>query len=155
MLLELLDEGEVVEHLVDAFVDVEPAAGDEGGDERLGLVGGVGAEVAEGAELELVEAVAAERLADLAHGVGVLVAAEALHVAQRLLEHLRHLRRRVPPAVRHLLQLLVPVLQDDRHLAVHQALRLQELFADLELRGVLLLLAGHGCGCCGGPAESI
>ena len=128
-LLELLDEGEVVEHLLDLLVpgvSDEPAAGLEGRDERGGLAAGVGAEVAERAELELGESVAAERLADLAHGVGVLVAAEALHVLQRLLEHLRHLRRRVRLR-RVLLDLLVLVLQDDRHLAVHQALGLEEL----------------------------
>jgi hypothetical protein len=131
-LLELLDEGEVVEHLLDLLVPGvadEPAAGLEGGDERGGLAAGVGAEVAERAELELGEAVAAQRLADLAHGVGVLVAAEALHVLQRLLEHLRHLRRRVRLRRRVLLDLLVLVLQDDRHLAVHQALGLEELCA--------------------------
>jgi hypothetical protein len=48
-------------------------------------------EVAERAELKQGEAVAAEHFADLAHGVEVIVAAEALHILQRLLEHLGHL----------------------------------------------------------------
>jgi hypothetical protein len=134
-LLEFLDGGEIGEHGFNGVV-VHAAALGDGRDERLGLLHGVGAQVADDAELELVQLVAGQHLAHLLDGVRVGVAADALHVLQRLLEHLRDLSGRV---VRQLLQLLVLALQHDRHLRVHQALGPLEVVPQPQLARVLLL----------------